>query len=58
MEVEANMKSSSKMLLIILISIFILSIPWQISAKKVKKEKKSIYEFEIVTEVKWTPVKN
>jgi len=58
MEVKANMKSNSKIFSIIFISIFILSIPLQVSAKKGKKEKKSVYQFEIITEVKRTPVKN
>ena len=58
MEVKVNMKSNSKIFSIIFISIFILSIPGQVSAKKGKKKGKSVYEFEIVTEVKRTPVKN
>jgi bleomycin hydrolase len=58
MEVKANMKSHGKIFLIIFLSIVILSMPLEVSAGKGKKEKKSVYKFEIITEVKRTPVKN
>ncbi len=52
------MKSCSKIFLIVFLSIVILSMPFQVSAKKGKKEKKAAYQFEVITEVKRTPVKN
>ena len=52
------MKSHSKIFSIVFLSIVILSLPFEVSARKDKKEEKSPYQFKIITEVKRTPVKD
>ncbi|MGD2092407.1 MAG: C1 family peptidase [Candidatus Aminicenantes bacterium] len=52
------MKSGSKIFSIIFFSIVILLMPFDGSARKGKKKEKAVYEFEIITEVKRTPVKD
>lgn len=42
----------------VLLSIVILSMPLEVTAKKGKKEEKFAYQFETITEVKRTPVKD
>lgn len=48
----------SKIFSMVLLSIVILSMPFEAIAKKGKKEEKSAYQFETITEVKRTPVKD
>lgn len=52
------MKSCCKIFVMVLLSIVILSMPVEVIAKKGKKEGKSAYQFETITEVKRTPVKD
>ncbi len=52
------MKSHSKIFSMVFLGIVVLSLPFEVSAGKGKKEEKSPYQFQIITEVKRTPVKD
>ncbi len=58
MEVKVKMKSHIKIFSMVFLGIVVLSLPFEVSARKDKKEEKSPYQFQIITEVKRTPVKD